>query len=637
MKDETHTGPAPQTDRAGAGPLIALLAGQPPAFAAAPALAFFPAAAPLGATHFTGHSQPGMPAAAPRLMPVRARDWVGPVQVSAVAPGRGMTRLRAAAALAAVLVLGALVSLMASALAPLFAVRPVLAGAILLLFSINTLWIAWAAVIAVIGMRAADATAATPAIGARCAGGDAGRVAILVTLCGEDAVPVVAGVTALRRDLDRSGLGARCDIFVLSDTAGPRAIAAEAEAVSPLSMLSGVHYRRRSDRSGRKPGNIADWVRGWGGDYGCMAVLDADSRMTARRLGEMIAKMDADPALGLVQAGMRLLPASSRFGALQRLSARLCGPVFTAGLARWAGNEGNFWGHNALIRVAAFAGAAGLPRLPGRAPFGGDILSHDFIEAAWMRRAGWGVAIAPDTRGSFEDGPQTLAAFHRRDRRWCQGNLQHLSLAFGARMHGVSRVHLVSGIHSYLAAPIWLALVVLMAVAQPAAATFVPLLAVMALLMVPKLAGAAHWLRRTRHLRRKPGVLLRALASELAVSTLLAPLVLVRQSTAVLAVLAGRDCGWTPAAAQPGLGAALRRVPAGTAEAATGMAIVALALALGAGAVQIAWLAPLVLPLLSAPILVRWLDGPWRAPIGRGARNTARLGGGRTRLSRRAA
>jgi membrane glycosyltransferase len=200
--------------------------------------------------------------------------------------------------------------------------------------------------------------------------------------------------------------------------------------------------------------------------------------------------------------------------------------VFISGLTDWAGREGNFWGHNALLRVAAFAGAAGLPRLPGRAPFGGDILSHDFIEAAWLRRAGWGVAIAPDTRGSFEDGPQTLGAFHRRDRRWCQGNLQHLMLAFGARMHWVSRLHLISGIHSYLAAPIWLALVVLMAVAQPSAATFVPLVAVLALLMAPKLAGAIHWLGKGRRLRRKPWVLFRALGGELALSTLLAPLVL---------------------------------------------------------------------------------------------------------------
>jgi membrane glycosyltransferase len=98
------------------------------------------------------------------------------------------------------------------------------------------------------------------------------------------------------------------------------------------------------------------------------------------------------------------------------------------GFALWAGAEGNSLGHNAMLRTRAFAACAGLPHLPGRAPRGGVILSHDFVEAALMRRAGWGVRVMPEAGESLEDTPETLASYLRRDRRWCHGNLQHVRL-----------------------------------------------------------------------------------------------------------------------------------------------------------------------------------------------------------------
>jgi membrane glycosyltransferase len=132
----------------------------------------------------------------------------------------------------------------------------------------------------------------------------------------------------------------------------------------------------------------------------------------------------AGPVAGGDRAGARPDPvwppsAGRRAPSVARLSA--------AGFAAWTGDSGNYWGHNAIIRVAAFRAAAPAGA-SGRAPLGRSVLSHDFVEAAWIRRAGWAVALDPATAGSAEDAPQTLAAFHARDRRWCQGNLQHLRL-----------------------------------------------------------------------------------------------------------------------------------------------------------------------------------------------------------------
>jgi membrane glycosyltransferase len=477
---------------------------------------------------------------------------------------------------------------------------------VLILFSLSVLWTASAAAVALIG--ATRPLTAPPALPRGWT--PTGRAAILILLCGEPPVPVARQIDALKRDLARTGLTAAIDIFVLSDTRDPARVAAESLALAPLAGQAGIYYRRRATNAGRKPGNIADWVGGWGGAYRHMLVLDADSRMSGARIRAMIYRMEHAPDTALIQAGMRLLPAQSRFGALQRLSGRLCGPGFGRGFAAWTGAEGNFWGHNALLRIDAFAAAAGLPRLTGRPPFGGDILSHDFVEAAWLRRAGWAVVLDPDSRGSFEDGPQTMGAFHRRDRRWCQGNLQHLRLLAARGLHPVSRLHLLSGILSYLAAPLWLGLVLAIALGRPGLDTVLPLVGGLGLLLVPKLAGGWIWLRRCRSAARRR-VVLRALAAETLLSTLIAPILLIRQSAAVAAVLAGRDCGWRPDA-----GAVRPRLPAGAFEALAGLALIGLATPFAQTPGQLALLLPVLGPLLAAPLLTRWLERPSGAHAG---------------------
>jgi membrane glycosyltransferase len=331
-----------------------------------------------------------------------------------------------------------------------------------------------------------------------------------------------------------------------------------------------------------------------------MMVLDADSRMSADRIRALINRMENTPGLGLLQAGIARVHGRSLFGRHQRLSGQLLSPNFGRGLAAWSGEAGNYWGHNAIMRIEAFRSAAALPVLSGPKPFGGAPLSHDFVEAAWIRREGWVVALDPDTRGSAEDGPQTLADFHCRDRRWCQGNLQHLRLIGEPGLHPLSRLHLALGIMGYLVAPVWLALMILVAADIVAIRGVLPLLVIASLLVLPKLCALAYWLPRARTQRRRV-LFLRASLHELVLSTLIAPLVMLRQSGAVLSVLSGRDCGWKP---ERTAGAAL---PPWLPEVTSGAGLFALGATMGP-ATSLPWLLPVALPLLCAPLLQRWLD-----------------------------
>lgn len=488
--------------------------------------------------------------------------------------------------------------------------HPVPLALVLALSAANALWLSAGAVTALIGRAPLPAAPdPEPQPGAR-----PGPCAALWLICGEDPAPLAARARALLAGLAETGQ-ADCAVFVLSDTSDPEAVARERAAFAGL----GLHYRNRPRPVGRKPGNLRDWLDRHGAGFETMLVLDADSSFSARRLLAMRRRMAADPRLGLIQAGSALRPGTSRFVRLQRLSARLGGPIFGRGLARISGTVGPYYGHNALIRVRAFAPVAALPPLPGPAPWGGAVLSHDFVEAAFMARTGWRLAFEPETRGSHEDAPETLAAHGRRDRRWAQGNLQHLRLLGARRLRPESRLNLTGGIMGYVASPVWLALVVLFGAGAVHAQGFMlaPFAAMMALLLVPKAAAAlgagtgrnTPWRRRVR---------LRAMATELGLSTLVAPLLMMRQSAAVAQVALGRDSGWRPAGARAPRPAVPGR--AGRAEALAGAGLLVAvvvpqlifaatpAAALFAGAMVL----PLAAPLLAAPWLIAWLDAPAR-------------------------
>ncbi len=208
-----------------------------------------------------------------------------------------------------------------------------------------------------------------------------------------------------------------------------------------------------------------------------------------------------------------------------------------AGLAFWQLGEGNYWGHNAIIRLRPFAEHCALPRLPGSPPFGGEILSHDIVEAAFMRRAGYQVWLLPDISGSWEEIPSNIIDYAARDRRWAQGNLQHLGVMPMRGLHWLSRMHMLTGVLSYVTSPMWLLVLVLSSIVTIAAALsthqyFQPgmyslfpswpqyrdgeiaalLSMTITLLFVPKLLGAVLALR-VRALRRGFGGAARLLAS----------------------------------------------------------------------------------------------------------------------------
>ncbi len=276
----------------------------------------------------------------------------------------------------------------------------------------------------------------------------------------EQPARVMAGLQAIDELLREVGANDAFDVFILSDTTDPEIWIAEEAGFLVLRERTGgerrIFYRRRANNTARKSGNIAEWVRRFGAAYPQFLILDADSLMTGETLVRLVGAMERHTDVGLIQTLPIITGATTLFARMQQFAGRVYGPLIAHGIAWWHGAEGNYWGHNALIRTHAFAGQAGLPELHGRKPFGGPIMSHDFVEAALMRRGGWAVHMVPGVRGSYEEVPPTLTDLAVRDRRWCQGNLQHAAVLPTRGLYAISRLHLLTGIGSYITAPLWL-------------------------------------------------------------------------------------------------------------------------------------------------------------------------------------
>src|ERR1700761_5583135 len=292
-----------------------------------------------------------------------------------------------------------------------------------------------------------------------------GRTAVIMPIYNEDTTRVFAGLDVIWTSLKARPEQAAFDLFVLSDTRKPEIGAAEelawARLVERHNAPGRIFYRRRKENLQRKAGNIADFVRSWGGAYDYAVVLDADSIMSGHALVTLAQVMDAHPEAGIIQALPTPAGRETLFARLIQFAARLNSLMLASGLAFWQLGEGNYWGHNAILRLREFAKYCDLPRLPGKPPLGGEILSHDFVEAAFMRRAGMKVWLLTDLGGSFEEVPSNVVDFAARDRRWAQGNLQHLGLLPTRGLHWLSRLHLITGVLSYASSPLWLAALLL--------------------------------------------------------------------------------------------------------------------------------------------------------------------------------
>jgi membrane glycosyltransferase len=296
-----------------------------------------------------------------------------------------------------------------------------------------------------------------------------GRTAICMPICEEPVDRVFAGLRAIRESLERTGAIGQFDIFILSDSyTADTAIAEEAAWASWCRDVNGfgrIFYRRRRVRVRRKSGNVADFCRRWGAQYRYMIMLDADSIMAGSTLLRLVHLMEQRPDAGMIQTAPAAVNRRSLFARVQQFSSHVYGPMFTAGLHFWQLGDGQYWGHNTIIRVAPFMEHCALPKLPGKPPLGGEILSHDFVEAALMGRAGWTLWLAYDLGGSWEEVPSTLLEEMGRDRRWCQGNLQHLRLLFSEGLFGAHRALFVNGVLSYVSALLWFTFLVLSTVA----------------------------------------------------------------------------------------------------------------------------------------------------------------------------
>ena len=402
------------------------------------------------------------------------------------------------------------------------------------------------------------------------------NVALLVPIYNEDVADVFGNVAAMLAALNEQSSAHCHDLFILSDTRDDEIAHHERVAFAALRKqfpaASGIYYRRRDSNVDRKIGNLNDWISHWGSGYQAMLILDADSLMSATAIVHLSDALAADPSAGLIQTFPMLFGAQTLFGRVQQFSNRVYSAALSEGLARWADREGNYWGHNAIIRTSAFINSAGLPRISKRRSAESKlILSHDFVEAGMLRRAGWAVRFLPRITGSYEEVPATLIDYVLRDRRWCQGNLQHLSLLGTRGFHAVTRFHLFSGAMSYLASPAWFALLLVWALASDGQktsaikyfsgydpqvswpsmtsenSTFI-LLFIYGMLLLPKLIGVVASGLTGIKIRDMGGLrqFISSTVLEICLSFLYAPIMMVQQTMSVARTWLGFRESWTP-------------------------------------------------------------------------------------------
>ncbi len=379
------------------------------------------------------------------------------------------------------------------------------------------------------------------------------RTAVIMPICNEDIATVFGGLRATCESVAATGALNLFDFYVLSDTADPALRAAEMRAWERLREMMGddptlaggrVFYRWRRRRVKRKAGNVADFCRRWGGDYRYMVVLDADSTMRGDTLVSLVRLMEQHPRAGIIQT----LPQPCGHGTLharaQQFAHRVTGRLFSLGMAFWQLGDSHYWGHNAIIRVAPFMQHCALAPLPGRGGLSGEILSHDFVEAAMMARAGFEVWLVPTLGGSWEQNPPHLLDELQRDRRWCQGNMQNARLVAEPGWRPVHRVMFATAAFSYGVAPMWLLFMLLGAAGGASHAPSLWLLT-LALLLLPRVLGIGAVIVKGE--QQAFGGSLRLMAggvAEALVSALQAPVRMLAHSLFVISALTGLKLVW---------------------------------------------------------------------------------------------
>lgn len=399
------------------------------------------------------------------------------------------------------------------------------------------------------------------------------RHAIVMPVYNEDTARIMVGFEACIREVMQSSQAQQFDFYILSDTRDAELAEAELRAFARLQKRLGrfasqVFYRRREHNTHRKVGNISDFCERWGAHYEAMIVLDADSVMSGERMLDLARRMEINADVGLIQTIPMPVRQDTFFGRFVQFAAHLYSPMLATGLSFWQTDSANYWGHNAIIRIAPFMQHCGLPVLDGKAPFGGDILSHDFVEAALLRRAGWQAYLLTDTDGSYEEVPSNLVDYAVRDRRWVQGNIQHLGLLGVKSLKITSRLHFLFGAFAYISSLILFAMLALGTTDALIRAASVPefftseyqlfptwqvarqdmmmvtMWGTAALLFMPKILGIVLAMIQRRQAFGGATRLLKGAVVEMLMAVLIAPLMMFYHSYFVLSVLVGHSVKW---------------------------------------------------------------------------------------------
>jgi membrane glycosyltransferase len=293
--------------------------------------------------------------------------------------------------------------------------------------------------------------------------------AIFMTVRNEDPARAIHRLKTVKASVDATGDGRVFSYFVLSDTNDEAVAQIEAKAFADWKATdpdgARMTYRRRTDNTGFKAGNVREFCDRWGRDYELMLPLDADSVMSGDSIVRLARMMQAHPKIGILQSLVVGMPSSSAFARIFQFGMRMGMRSYTMGQAWWVGDCGPFWGHNAVVRIKPFHEQCELPILKGDPPLGGHILSHDQVEATFMRRAGYEVRVLPIENGSWEENPPTMLDFAKRDVRWCQGNMQYVKLLDTKGLYPMSRFQLIWAILMFLGIPAWTLMIALLPLA----------------------------------------------------------------------------------------------------------------------------------------------------------------------------
>ncbi|WP_218397521.1 glucans biosynthesis glucosyltransferase MdoH [Alteromonas lipotrueae] len=399
------------------------------------------------------------------------------------------------------------------------------------------------------------------------------RHAVVMPVYNEDTRRIMVGFEACVRELMNTPHADHFDFYMLSDTRDQTKADAELRAWQRMtkrlgSFASQVFYRRREKNLHRKVGNLKEFCERWGANYESMIVLDADSIMTGERMLDLARRLEQNPDTALVQTIPMPVRQNTFFGRFVQFAAHLYSPMLATGLSFWQTDSANYWGHNAIIRIAPFMQHCGLPKLEGSAPFGGEILSHDFVEAALLRRAGWQAYLLTDTTGSYEEVPSNVVDYAIRDRRWVQGNIQHLGLLNVKGLKAANRLHFLFGAFAYISSLVLFCMLALGTADALIRATSVPdffvseyqlfpswqvarqdmmmvtMWGTAALLFLPKMLGIVLALIKRREEFGGAMSLLKSAVAEITMAILIAPLMMFYHSFFVISVFVGHSVKW---------------------------------------------------------------------------------------------